>query len=78
MSGTQPGAAADSPPRLGVDVAGTDGSYVVTLAGRTWLHSGALRFFVNGEWHGVSTSAAEPVPICGPGKPERDVATGSV
>ena len=50
--------------QLAVD--GLDGSYVLHVGGKPWLHSGALRFFVNGEWHGLQTTKQpEPSPICG-------------
>ena len=57
-----------------------DGSqYVVSLDGKPWLHSGTLRLFVNGEWHGlVTTAPPTPTPICGPGKQGMDVAAGHV
>ena len=46
---------------------------------KPWLHSGTLRFFVNGEWHGVhTTTPPPPASICGPGQPHKDIATGSV
>jgi hypothetical protein len=66
---------APSPLELVVD--GSDSSYVVSVGGKPWLHSGALRFFVNGEWHGTSTTTKPPpVPTCGSGKPHTDIKTG--
>lgn len=67
-------------PHLTVEVDSADGSqYVVSLDGKPWLHSGTLRLFVNGEWHGlVTTAPPTPTPICGPGKQGMDVAAGHV
>ena len=48
---------------LQVEVDRSTGAYTVELAGQPWLQSGALRFFVNGEWHGeVSPTALLPSP----------------
>ena len=47
---------------LQVEVDRSTGAYTVELAGQSWLQSGALRFFVNGEWHGVSPTALLPSP----------------
>lgn len=69
---------ASKTPHLTVDVAASGNSYVVRLDGNPWLHSAALRFFVNGEWHGTVKSDARPIPICTAGTPNTDVATGSV
>ena len=58
---------------LSVTVDPKDGSsYVVRVGGEPWLHSGALRFFVNGEWHGLYTTgppSPSPAAVCTPGKP---------
>jgi hypothetical protein len=67
------------PQLLHIAVGGLDGSYVVSVDGKPWLHSGAMRFFVNGEWHGVQTTKPpQPAPVCVPGQPRTDIATGSV
>ena len=66
-------------PLLHVSVDSLGSSYVVSVGGKPWLHSGALRFFVNGEWHGAhTTKPPQPAPICGPGLPHADIATGSM
>jgi hypothetical protein len=67
---------ASSSPILQVAVDNTNGAYEIRVGGKPWLHSGALRLFVNGEWHAIRTT--EPPPpskVCTPGKPNTDVAS---
>ena len=64
-----------APPLLALEV--SEGSYTVRIAGKPWLQSGALRFFANGEWHAVRTTAPPPPsPICSAGKASVDIAAG--
>ena len=44
----------------------SEGGYAVVVDGQTWLRSGELRLFVNGEWH-ATTGGAPPSPT--PHKP---------
>lgn len=53
----------------------SDSSYSVHVGGSSWLHSGGLRFFANGEWHGLQTAPSPPPsPICSDGRPGTDIA----
>lgn len=64
---------------LALEISASGSSYTVSVGGKPWLQSGALRFFVNGEWHAVRpTGPPPPSPICSAGKPNVDIAAGSL
>ena len=45
---------AHAPPSVEVVIGSSGSDYTVLVGGEVWLHSGTLRFYVNGEWHGRS------------------------